>query len=772
MKKIEKEIRILCVEHAAADAAMIQDSLRKGGLHFRSKRVDNPKAYREELELDPPDVILSDYGVPAFSGTKALAIAREICPDVPFIFVTGPLGEQKTIELFEQGATDCVLKHRLSNLATVVKRALREAAERHEFKLKEQKLRESEERYRSLIERSPEAIFVVQHGDRIAFANPAAVQLLGAARTHELIGKSVRKIFQPDPWDRLRDRLRRQQEENAPAEFVEQRLFQLNGKPRPAEVSVAPTVFQGELVLQVIAHDLSKTKQVEDRLRQSELLKTAILETALEAILAIDHEGKVQEWNPAAERMFGYSREQAMNRLVNELIIPPSVKKVYRDGLAEYLMSGAASLIGRPVELTLRRSDGREFPAELAITRILMEAPARFALRIQDITERKRAENALRESEERFRMLVEGATDYAIYMLDTEGRVVTWNSGAERIEGYKAEEIMGESLAMFFPAEDVRSGLPARLLREAAAEGKTVNEGWRLRRGGSRFWSHGIITALRDENGKLYGYCKIAHDITKQREAEAEIRRLNEELDQRVRQRTAELELANQELEAFSYSVSHDLRAPLRHIVGYASLLQSEASAKLDEANRQHLQTITDAANNLGNLIDALLSFSRMGRAELNRQPMNLATVVEEARQELGHEIEGRDIDWQIGPLPVIEGDPLMLRQVMINLVSNALKYTRKRERAKIEIGASETANETTVFIRDNGVGFDMEFAGKLFGVFQRLHPASEFEGIGIGLANVWRIIRRHGGSVRAEGTVDGGATFSFSVPKKSKGRV
>jgi light-regulated signal transduction histidine kinase (bacteriophytochrome) len=145
---------------------------------------------------------------------------------------------------------------------------------------------------------------------------------------------------------------------------------------------------------------------------------------------------------------------------------------------------------------------------------------------------------------------------------------------------------------------------------------------------------------------------------------------------------------------------------------------------------------------------------------------------VEEARQELGHEIEGRDIDWQIGPLPVIEGDPLMLRQVMINLVSNALKYTRKRERAKIEIGASETANETTVFIRDNGVGFDMEFAGKLFGVFQRLHPASEFEGIGIGLANVWRIIRRHGGSVRAEGTVDGGATFSFSVPKKSKGRV
>ncbi len=368
-------------------------------------------------------------------------------------------------------------------------------------------------------------------------------------------------------------------------------------------------------------------------------------------------------------------------------------------------------------------------------------------------------------------MLVENAKDYAIYMLDPQGNVITWNAGAELVEGYRAEEIIGKHLSTFFTPEDAARGMPQDFLKLAEREGKISNEGWRVRKDGSRFWSQGVITALHDEEGTLRGFSKIAHDITREKEAEEEIRHLNEHLEQRVRDRTTQLEAANKELEAFSYSISHDLRAPLRHIAGYIEILQGETADKLDQQAREYLQTVADSAKNLGELIDALLAFSRMGRVEMRRQSVSLAALVEEARRELQRDSEGRDIVWQIGKLPEVQGDAVMLRQVLINLISNALKYTRKRGQVKIEIGANELENEIVFFIRDNGVGFDMKYADKLFGVFQRLHNENGFEGVGIGLANVRRIIHRHGGRTWAEGKPDVGATFYFSIPKIQNGK-
>jgi signal transduction histidine kinase len=245
--------------------------------------------------------------------------------------------------------------------------------------------------------------------------------------------------------------------------------------------------------------------------------------------------------------------------------------------------------------------------------------------------------------------------------------------------------------------------------------------------------------------------------------AERTIRELNRELQRNLQQATA----ANKELEAFSYSVSHDLRAPLRHITGFVELLNKRDTSVLDEKSQHYLQVISEAAQKMGALIDDLLSFSRMGRAEMMQTWVDLNQAVQEALADLSEETKDREIIWDIGPLPRVMGDRAMLHLVLVNYLANALKFSRSRTPARIEIGAvTDHPEETRIFVRDNGVGFDNRYADKLFGLFQRLHGTEEFEGTGLGLANVRRIVHRHGGRTWAEGTVDGGATFWFSLPK------
>jgi signal transduction histidine kinase len=252
-------------------------------------------------------------------------------------------------------------------------------------------------------------------------------------------------------------------------------------------------------------------------------------------------------------------------------------------------------------------------------------------------------------------------------------------------------------------------------------------------------------------------------ELKQRRRREAEIHQLNQELTQRA----GELAAANKELESFAYSVSHDLRAPLRHLVGYSELLQKHASSSLDEKSQRYLQTILDAGKRMGNLIDDLLAFSRIGRSESKMTVVDFQQLVKEVVSEIGRQTKRQDISWQIGLLPVCYGDRSLLRLVIVNLVSNAVKFAGTRCPAKIEIGSVDgNGDKLEIFVRDNGVGFDMQYVNKLFGVFQRLHRADEFEGTGIGLATVQRIVHRHGGTVRAEGAVDQGATFYVSLPK------
>src|SRR4030095_1878704 len=344
-------------------------------------------------------------------------------------------------------------------------------------------------------------------------------------------------------------------------------------------------------------------------------------------------------------------------------------------------------------------------------------------------------------------------------------RVIFWNQGAENTYGWTAEQAIGrvthELLQTRFPVS--REAVDVALQERGEWEDELTH----ITRKGTAIIVASRQSLRRDERGADAAILEINRDITERKRAEEEIRKLNDELEQRVIERTTELEAINKELQAFTYSVSHDLRAPLRHMAGYAELLQKSAASILDEKGRRYMMMILESAKRMGDLIDDLLAFSRIGRAETQKTMVRLEQLVKEALNEVRQETDGRNIGWRIGALPDLYGDRSMLRLALVNLISNAIKFTRTRPQAEIEIGCADgKEDEIVVFIRDNGVGFDMKYVNKLFGVFQRLHRAEEFEGTGIGLATVQRIIHRHGGRVWAEGLVDRGATFYFSVPK------
>ena len=490
----------------------------------------------------------------------------------------------------------------------------------------------------------------------------------------------------------------------------------------------------------------------------------AIVDSCDDAIIGVRLDGVIETWNKGAERIYGYASAEAVGRHIALLESPEQPGDIA--GIVERTARGESThlegavrmgkdgcLTGLSVTVSPIRDAGGRVVGASAIAR--------------DIGERSALENALRQTEERYRSLAL-ASAQIVWTKNGNGQAVddwpTWRA----FTGQRADQIAGHGWASAVHPED-RERI-SEVFANASKNGSMYETEYRLRRRDGEY----RVMAVRgvpvlEPGGGIREWVGSCADITERKRAEEEVRTIHAELEKRVQERTAQWEAANQELEAFAYSVSHDLRAPLRAIQGFSRILIEEHAPQISGDILHYLEVIRNNTLQMGKLIDDLLSFSRLSRQPLLKQAIAPADLVAQALRDLRPELEP-GIEIMVRDLPPCAGDPVLLKQVFVNLLSNAIKYSGRRAPALIEVGAlpRADAHAAVYYVRDNGVGFDMRYVHKLFGVFQRLHHATEYQGTGVGLATVQRIIHRHGGRIWAEAEVDQGATFYFTMEPES----
>jgi len=506
--------------------------------------------------------------------------------------------------------------------------------------------------------------------------------------------------------------------------------------------------------------DLRAQRQTAETLRRSRQLFETFFEQATDALIVVDLRGIIQRVNRRAEDLFGCPRDQLIGQPV-EALMPERFRERHHEHVQGYQAAPKFRAMGAGLDLFARRRDGTEFPVDIMLSPLETEDGRVVLAAIRDISARRAAAAELQRSAERIRDLYNRAP-CGYHSLDPDGLVIDMNDTELDWLGYTRDEVVGRKRFDELLAPDDVAKFAVYFPRFKAEGSAQSNELQLRRKDGSTFHVSISATALYDAQGNYVSSRSTLHDVTARREAEQRLAALHHELQ---RHSTA-LEQANRDLESFSYTVSHDLRAPLRHLAGFSAILAQKEGERLDADSRRFLATIESAAKKMGELIDALLDFSRLGRAPLQRVRVDTAALVAGLTAE-GQLEAAPGTEWRIEPLPAVRGDPALLRQVWANLLDNAAKYAARATPPRIHVRTVPPTQpgEIVFAVADNGVGFDPRYAEKLFQVFSRLHSDRDFHGTGIGLALVHRIVTRHGGRVWAEGRPGEGATFFFSLP-------
>lgn len=620
-------------------------------------------------------------------------------------------------------------------------------------------LRQSEKRYRMLIDLSPDGIIVHRHR-RILIANPAAAKLCGLDSPEEAIGRDVLDFIDPGFHQLVRDRVALLERE--PERFrlprSEIAYLRADGSSVPVEGTATVIALEDGPAIISVLRDITERREADNLIRRERDFSRKLIESVPGIFYLFDASGQLLLWNRNLETLLGRSSE-AVARMSALQIFQEGDWYELRRAARRVVKVGAANL-----EASLLAADGRRIPHYITGVRYEVEGRAVIIAMGVDVSERKRAEAAIAASESRFRSIFERAV-IGIATADREGTLTDANEALAQMLGYSRQELQGMHIGRFTHPEDLeREMAHLRELASGASESYRMDKRY-IVRSGQTVWADLLVNLLRDEQARPVGVLGMVVDITDRKRAEQTVRELNDSLERRVEERTAELAASNQELESFSYSVSHDLRAPLRAMNGFSHLLQHEYASRMDGKGLDYLSRIRAASKRMGELIDNLLELARVSRLELRREPIDLAAMAKEIRALLEEHAPERKVQWNIAEHLPARADPVLIKALLENLLRNAWKFSAERSEAIIEVQSETIEGETVFVVRDNGAGFSMEYADQLFKPFQRLHDPVRFEGTGIGLAIVHRILRRHGGRIWARSEEGKGSAFYFTLP-------
>jgi PAS domain S-box-containing protein len=530
------------------------------------------------------------------------------------------------------------------------------------------------------------------------------------------------------------------------------------------------------LALNTLGEELSDRIKAEKKHTEDLEKLAVVIETTADAVISANPDLVITHWNKSAERIYGFTAEEVIGKHSIIDFTPEEEREFILETVKKAKMG--EQVIG--VETKRYRKDKSIIDISLTLTPIFNAEGELISISgvSRDITEQKRSEQVLRESEARYRLLVEGVKDYAIISLDPDGIITTWNEGAEKIKGYTADEIIGRHFSIFYTEEDKKAHFPESFLNEAKLVGKASHEGYRIKKNGTKFWGSVVITCLRNPSGEITGFSKITRDLTEYKQKDEEIRRTN----QRLEQKNIELEKINKELASFAYVSSHDLQEPLRKIQTFASRILETDEVTLSDQGKNYFTRIRSSANRMQQLLQDILDYSRLSTHEMKIEPADLKHLIEEVKDEFAEALEEKKGKIEIGELCNVPVIPYQFKQLMTNLVSNAIKFSKEGIPPLIKINgeindkpdfhqkvALNSPKYCHITVTDNGIGFEKHFKDQIFEVFQRLHGQEQYPGTGIGLAICKKILDNHNGVIEAESKLGEGTTFHIYLPVHSK---